>query len=545
MTSNIVVNEMKDIPMFIHSTEFVMSSPIGFIMSVLAICLFILVLIYIGFWIKNKRKKSRISKAKKNVSLTSVETVSTTKTVEPETISKTTSKRRSQMRNETRNSLNANAQKNFDSTVDGMKRLNRIQRKMLKLKNTTEETDDDEDILLEEPMGNPNLFQGDILLTDTQVDEVINDMVDQAEKKGINTSDLENKTNRSKRSIITNMYYKWTFPIPYYINSGLSASLIDNALAAIQAETCTSFNKSTTKITGKSGLNYYVGSGCWSYLGRIYPATPQDISIGSGCEYTKIVQHETFHSLGVHHEQARPDRDTFITVNTANIISGTESNFAAQSASIVSDYGVPYDYGSAMHYGRLAFSKNGLATITAKNSVYDKTMGQYERLTFNDIKLVNYKYCNSTCTTKITCYNGGYQNPRNCTICKCPDGFKGTDCLTRIADATKCGATQALTATGTAQNLTMTGIKDCYFFIDAATNYKIKITVASTNLYNYDPCYPGVGVEIKYRKDLTATGAMLCGKNTNTIITSESNNVIIRYTGSASAHSMILSYVRV
>lgn len=51
----------------------------------------------------------------------------------------------------------------------------------------------------------------------------------------------------------------------------------------------------------------------------------QKISIGRGCEYKGIVQHEILHALGRVHEQSRPDRDQFVIIDRQNIIRGMES----------------------------------------------------------------------------------------------------------------------------------------------------------------------------------------------------------------------------
>jgi len=43
-------------------------------------------------------------------------------------------------------------------------------------------------------------------------------------------------------------------------------------------------------------------------------------------------------------------------------------NFEKFNASIVTSFGVPYDYESIMHYGPYAYSKNGWPTIETKVS---------------------------------------------------------------------------------------------------------------------------------------------------------------------------------
>jgi len=66
--------------------------------------------------------------------------------------------------------------------------------------------------------------------------------------------------------------------------------------------------------------------------------------------------HEIGHAIGLHHEQAREDRDSFVAVNSPNVSDGNDHNFA-KHVDDGDDVG-PYDYSSIMHYGRNFFAKN-------------------------------------------------------------------------------------------------------------------------------------------------------------------------------------------
>lgn len=62
------------------------------------------------------------------------------------------------------------------------------------------------------------------------------------------------------------------------------------------------------------------------------------------------VSHEIGHALGFNHEQSRPDRDEYVTVNFDNIQTSFRNNFDKRTTTDAMT-NVPYDYSSAMHYG--------------------------------------------------------------------------------------------------------------------------------------------------------------------------------------------------
>jgi len=134
----------------------------------------------------------------------------------------------------------------------------------------------------------------------------------------------------------------------------------------------------------KEILKIKYGNGCSASVGY---GTGYEKSLNLqrvGCFRSGTIQHELAHVLGFFHEQSRPDRDSFITVNQGNVESGLGHNFDKyQWGKDVEDLGFGYDYGSIMHYPRDAFSSNGLPTITTKQA--NVVIGQREKLSATDI----------------------------------------------------------------------------------------------------------------------------------------------------------------
>ncbi|XP_078488421.1 uncharacterized protein LOC100176732 isoform X2 [Ciona intestinalis] len=179
--------------------------------------------------------------------------------------------------------------------------------------------------------------------------------------------------------------------VPYVIDSSMSTkarTAISHGIASYTENTCIDFVARTNEV------NYIIfvsKGGCWSYIGR--RGGKQEISIGIGCAWKGIVQHELMHALGFWHEQSRPDRDDHIRIIEENIIAGKQHNFNKRNS--INSLGSNYDIQSIMHYGGFAFSKNRQATIVERKT-NEPVKSQRQGFTEEDKKQLNLLYsCSS------------------------------------------------------------------------------------------------------------------------------------------------------
>ena len=211
-----------------------------------------------------------------------------------------------------------------------------------------------------------NVFEGDMILTDEQLEEMV-------ESDGTATESIYD--SRSSR--------RWpNGVVPYVItNSSLTARAL-NAMAHIEANSTVNF----VPRNGHSNyIRFVVSTGCSSSVGMVGGA--QNINLGPGCSTGNTI-HELMHALGFHHEQTRSDRNTYVTIYENNIENGKKGNFERKT-NRVNLFG-RFDLESIMMYGSYAFSKNGLPTITRKDG--STFSAQRNGLTLRDQWALNHVY---------------------------------------------------------------------------------------------------------------------------------------------------------
>lgn len=187
--------------------------------------------------------------------------------------------------------------------------------------------------------------------------------------------------NSMQKAVRYTLQLKWTNIIPYMWNTS-NTTIRNGVLAAMQdwkvaADNKISFSEITKKINWNKtcwvmGWKYFIRIGyvnTTAYTGHstvgMVPWSLMDFTTDAE---VRTYRHELGHSLGLHHEHQRPDRDNYIIYNSDNVETGQKSQFSKMTAGSYNYYGSTFDFNSIMLYGSYAFNKNNNATLTKKDS---------------------------------------------------------------------------------------------------------------------------------------------------------------------------------
>lgn len=213
------------------------------------------------------------------------------------------------------------------------------------------------------------IFEGDIILGTVEEVEARTELARQS-------------GGMTEAVVITGASFRWpNCRVPFTIDPALTnQARVTQAIAHWEARTNFRFIARTTET---AFVTFRPGTGCSAMVGR--QGNQQFVNLADGCALGQTI-HEIGHVIGLWHEQSREDRDSFVNILWENIQEGKEHNFN-QHITDGDDVGA-YDYGSIMHYGRKAFSKNGLDTIVPINPA-SATIGQRTALSAGDIAAAN------------------------------------------------------------------------------------------------------------------------------------------------------------
>lgn len=182
-------------------------------------------------------------------------------------------------------------------------------------------------------------------------------------------------------------------------------------------------------------------AGCSANLGAPKDGVLHVLNLAvPGCTSRNTALHELGHVLGMMHETARADRDTYVTVHWDNVQAGYAHNFDKHSNGKGVDRGA-YDYDSIMHYHSFAFAIDpAKPTIEWANGKL--LLGSNQGLSSGDVAAVSAMYAASDA---LPDGDEGPTNPGSCenacgsqdtqAACYCDAGCQAyDDCCPDYAD---------------------------------------------------------------------------------------------------------------
>lgn len=182
--------------------------------------------------------------------------------------------------------------------------------------------------------------------------------------------------------------------IPYQFSSTIppeQREVLMKAFAEFQKKTCIRFRLHLFES------DYLVftstPNGCWSRIGRQGGRQVINFEIPICFRKFGTILHELMHAVGFFHEQNRYERDSYVQVLYQNIRTDMKRNFDKIEREKATGYGIPYDYGSVMHYKLNSFSRNGKPTLKSLKTVPQNVkIGQRVGFSPGDIKKIRAMY---------------------------------------------------------------------------------------------------------------------------------------------------------
>uniref|UniRef100_K1QAS0 Zinc metalloproteinase nas-37 n=1 Tax=Magallana gigas TaxID=29159 RepID=K1QAS0_MAGGI len=213
----------------------------------------------------------------------------------------------------------------------------------------------------------PYIFEGDIILQPKQALEVV-----------------EMGKRRQKRKLHANTVLLWKLPIWFTFHpdeyNKMEENSILKSISTLEELTCIKFKKidyhlllnKTYQLENQNNvtINFTKDMGCWSYIGR------------------------------------------------------RESHNGVQALSAAPNCMVAF---AAVQGGGTYVQP----TLIARDVRLQRALGQRQEFSFYDAKLANLAYCRDVCDPTLLakpCLHDGYQDPKNCSRCRCADGLGGDYC---------------------------------------------------------------------------------------------------------------------
>ena len=208
-------------------------------------------------------------------------------------------------------------------------------------------------------------------------------------------------------------------PVTVFVNNGVNQARRDAMVAAMAIwEDVSGVN--FVPLDGHSDYILVENSNRNSVLGNVGHGSGERTLLMGAWGSQGVMIHELGHSLGLKHEHQRPDRNTYISVDTSIVQTRFVGDYAIDnSITIYPD--LTYDFGSIMHYGQNGGIQAGatgpvITVLQPWTADWQNNIGQRNGLSWWDAKTMSFMYPESSwrflhAQTSATTNDGQFLTP--------------------------------------------------------------------------------------------------------------------------------------